>query len=296
MPNPERSHRVVRSSQRRRRSRKNVLDRSGSNRLQSHADSSEQGRCWLHFQMRWSRQSLQSLTCRLKDCRARVLYRDPRCLNCISMGLRRNIGAKFRNPAIEQRAALLAKPRVDDRGQIAQPINLWDKGAKTCAAPDDANDILTAEYVRLPHAERTQLGAHGRGDRASTLMLVMKMYVSAWPALTSCLTLTSSAVRSLAFNAFPASDVCLHWTVPTGGLSDPEGMRNTASCPPSCASRKISTGRLKRLRIPVNKDPERRASQWCEVPDRSRGRELDVGHAQQRRSERPRPSLRGRVE
>ncbi|WP_354141984.1 hypothetical protein [Bradyrhizobium sp. RT11b] len=83
----------------------------------------------------------------------------------IAMRPGRDVGAQLRDPAVEQRPALFAQPLIDDRGEIPEAIHLRDQGAQARAAPDDADDILAAEDVRLADAERAQLGAHRSRDR-----------------------------------------------------------------------------------------------------------------------------------
>ncbi len=65
-------------------------------------------------------------------------------INCVAMGHGRNISPKLRNPAVEERPALLAEPLVHDRSQVAKTIDLWHKCAQASAAPDDPNNILAA--------------------------------------------------------------------------------------------------------------------------------------------------------
>ena len=83
----------------------------------------------------------------------------------VTMRLGRNIGAKFGNPAIEQRTALLAEPLIDDRGQIPQAVDLRDEGTQACTASDDPNDVVPAQDMRLANAKLAQFGAHGGRNR-----------------------------------------------------------------------------------------------------------------------------------
>ena len=81
----------------------------------------------------------------------------------------RHVCAQLRNPAAEQSTALLTHPFVDDRSQVSQTIDLWDERAQSSAAPNDADDVLAAQDVRLSHAKFAQFGPHlGRNWRIHT--------------------------------------------------------------------------------------------------------------------------------